>query len=263
MSLLISSEKLNKFLLEKRRDLLVIDTRSFEKYKQGHIPSAINIELMQYHWNDTTKKGISQFEYQMKKLISNIGVSNDNFVVFYDDVSGPSASRGIWLLHLFSHKNTAMLDGGFVQWKKENYKIEKITNAFPKTRFEFKNKTDVLADYKYIKNMIGKSKFTIIDSRSPEEYSGKIVRAKNGGHIKSAVNIDWRLNLSNNRLKNLEDLKRQYEKISKDFEIVTYCQGGYRASNTYVVLKMLGYKKVKMYLGSWSEWGNLNNVPIE
>ncbi|NOJ30468.1 MAG: sulfurtransferase [Nitrososphaeraceae archaeon] len=264
MSLLVSPEKLNKLLLQKKRNLLVIDTRPFDKYLNGHIPSAVNIELMQYHWNDTTKRGIMQFESQLKKLISNIGISNDDFVVFYDDISGSSASRGIWLLHFFSHNNTAILDGGFNQWKEKNYEIEEITNPFLKNEFNPQTNIGILADYKYIKDKILNSKdLILIDSRSPEEYSGKIVRAKNKGHIKSAINIDWTLNISKNKFKNLKELKRIYKNIPRNSEIITYCQGGYRAANTYVVLKMLGYKKVKMYLGSWSEWGNLDKVPIE
>lgn len=263
MSLLISSKTLNKFLLEKRNNLLVVDTRSFEKYRKGHVPSAVNIEFMQYHWHDTTKKGISQFEFQMKKLISNIGISNDDFVVFYDDVSGPSASRGIWLLHFFSHRNTAILDGGFRQWIREGYKIERTTNPFSKNKFKSKTKMDIIADYQYINDNIEKSDIVVIDSRSPDEYSGKFVRAKNKGHIKSSINIDWTLNLSDNKFKNLKELELLYKKIPLDSEIITYCHGGYRAANTYVVLKMLGYKKVKMYLGSWSEWGNLDDVPTE
>ncbi|HJR83924.1 MAG TPA: rhodanese-like domain-containing protein [Nitrososphaeraceae archaeon] len=83
-----------------------------------------------------------------------------------------------------------------------------------------------------------------------------------GGHIPSAVNINWDNNVKNGTFKNMEKLSKIYSRVSKNASVVTYCQGAYRAANTFVALKMLGHKNVRMYLGSWGEWGNNFDLPV-
>jgi thiosulfate/3-mercaptopyruvate sulfurtransferase len=253
------------------RNLLIVDARPFPSYAESHIPGAINIDLVQFHWIDTSKSGIIQFNRQSRLLLSNIGVTKDKFVVFYDDISGTSASRGVWLLQYFSHRKVAMLDGGFNKWKVEGYKTETKTNPFIHSNFKGEPNPKVLADFIHINSVVIKSKKKkknksfIIDTRSKDEYSGSTVRASRGGRIPTAINIDWNDNLDQRRgiFKSHEKLKQMYKKVSKDAEVITYCQGGYRAANTFVILKMLGYKNVRMYLGSWGEWGNRLDLPIE
>ena len=101
----------------------------------------------------------------------------------------------------------------------------------------------------------------ILDARTREEFRGLDVRAARRGHIPSAVNFDWQNNIENTIFKNEKRLLKIYSKIPKDRQIITYCQGGYRAANAFVALKIVGYKKVKMYLGSWGEWGNRLDLP--
>jgi len=103
----------------------------------------------------------------------------------------------------------------------------------------------------------------IVDARPREEYDGSEVRAARKGHIPSAINMDWTQNIKNSIFKSKGELSNIYSKIPKDAQIITYCQGGYRAASAFLALKMLGYKKVKMYLGSWGEWGNRLDLPAE
>ena len=251
----------------KDRNLLIVDTRPFSSYGESHIPSAVNIDLMQFHWIDTSKSGIVQFNRQSRLLLSNIGVSKDKFVVFYDDVSGMSAARGVWLLLYFSHKKVAMLDGGLNKWKAEGYDTETKTNAFVHSNFNGEPNPKVLADFAQINSAIKrKKKSFIIDARSKDEYDGSAIRAAHAGHIPTAINIDWNDNLDNGGggvFKSHDKLEQMYSNIPKDAKVIMYCQGGYRAANSFVVLKMLGYKNVRMYLGSWGEWGNRLDLPIE
>ena len=132
MNLLLSAKELHRISNDSNLagETVIVDTRPLGEYLDGHIPGAINIDLMQFHWIDTSRTGIRQFNRQMNILFSNLGLANTKFAVFYDNISGPSASRGVWLSHYFSQLNAFMVDGGLGEWKAEGLEIEKQTNAF-------------------------------------------------------------------------------------------------------------------------------------
>jgi thiosulfate/3-mercaptopyruvate sulfurtransferase len=262
LELLISSQDLYK-LIKKQDNTIVIDTRSFSEYKKGHVPGAVNIDLFQVHWFDTTKRGIKDFNRQSRLLLSNIGIGKDSNVVFYDDISGISAARGVWLLLYFSHKKVLMLDGGFEKWKRERYPIELKSNPLKNVRFIGKPNSKVIADANEVRRSLRNKNVKIVDARSKKEFNGSDVRASRRGHIPSAINIDWEDNIGNEIFKDKKNLSKIYSKIPKSSQVITYCQGGYRAANAFVALRLLGYKKVKMYLGSWGEWGNRPEFPVE
>ena len=259
---LISTEDLYYRVRNYGKQTIIVDTRSFSEYKSGHIPGAVNIDLFQLHWFDTSKRGIKDFNRQTRILLSNIGIQRESEVVFYDNVSGISAARGVWLLLYFSHKMVSMLDGGFECWKKEGYPIEIKSN--PLLHYDFKGKIDknIISTSEEVKKSLKNKKVVILDARSKEEFNGSDVRAARRGHIPSAVNMDWQNNIDDSIFKTTEKLSKIYSEIPKNSKIITYCQGGYRAANAFVVLKMLGYKNVKMYLGSWGEWGNRIDLPV-
>ena len=183
-------------------------------------------------------------------------------MIFYDNVSGISASRGVWMLLYFSHKEVCMLDGGFERWKKEGYRIEMKTNPLKYAEFKGRINDKVLATAKEIKALLNNKNVSIVDVRSSKEYNGSDARAVRRGHIPSAINIDWENNIENGVFKSKSKLSQIYSDVLKKSRIITYCQGGYRAANTFLALKLLGYDKVKMYLGSWGEWGNKLDLPV-
>jgi thiosulfate/3-mercaptopyruvate sulfurtransferase len=271
MNLVLRAKELNRKLFDSglSKQTIVVDTRPLDEYLNGHIPGAINIDLMQFHWMDTSRIGIRQFNRQMNILCSNLGLSDAKLCVFYDNISGPSASRGVWLSHYFSQFNASILDGGLGGWKEEGLEIEKETNAFSHSKQASSANSKVLADLKMVKSSTTQrqdNKPVLLDCRSEQEFDGRVVRALRKGHIPGAINIDWSHNIdreNSGKFKNFKDLAKTYSKISKNDEVITYCQGGYRAANTFIVLKMLGFEKVRMYLGSWGEWGNKPNLPVE
>jgi thiosulfate/3-mercaptopyruvate sulfurtransferase len=261
LSLLISAKDLNNAIQEKA-DNVIVDTRSFLEYKNGHVPRAVNIDLFQLHWFDTSKRGIKDFHRQTRLLLSNIGIKKNSLVVFYDNISGMYAARGVWLLLYFSHEKVCMLNGGFEKWKKEGYSIEVKSNPLKSSRFSGKPNSKILADAKEVKQSLENKNVIIVDARSREEYDGTEVRGARRGHIPNALNVDWAMNIGNDTFKSKHKLTKIYSKIPKTAQIITYCQGGYRAANAFLVMKMLGYKRVKMYLGSWGEWANRLDLPV-
>ena len=257
--MLISTSELKSILNDP--DIIIADTRSFKEYSEDHIPGSVHLDLFAFHWIDTTKEGIENFNSQARKLLSLLGVKSEKRIIFYDSVSGMLAARGVWMLMYFSHQNVSMLDGGIAKWKKENLTLETKPNNFKPSEFLGKVNPDIISGFEHIQDNLENLK--IIDARSIGEYDGSIVRAAQTGHIPNSINIDWNQNLSDDgTFKNDDELSKMYD-ISKDSEIVTYCQGAYRAANSFLVLKKLGFKNVRVYLGSWGEWGNNLDLPIE
>ena len=257
--MITSSHELESKL--KQPKLLVIDTRSFKEYSEGHVPGAVNLDLFAFHWIDTSKQGMENFNKQTEMIFSFVGVTSEKKVVFYDDVSGMLSARGVWMLEYFSHPDVSLLDGGIKKWKKEGKPIETKSNPFQPSKFSGKINENIISGYEYLLKNIHTLK--IIDARSEGEYNGTIIRASHIGHIPNSVNIDWNLNLNDDgTFKKDEELSKLYQ-IPKDSEIVTYCQGAYRAANSYLALKKLGFTNVRVYLGSWGEWGNKLDLPVE
>jgi len=257
--MIITTSELNSVLDDP--NVIIVDTRSFKEYSEGHIPGSVNLDLFAFHWIDTSKKGIENFNNQTKNLLSFLGVTSEKKVVFYDTISGMLSARGVWMLMYFSHQNVSMLDGGITKWKKENLPIQTKLNGFKPSTFSGKINPEIISGFEYIRDNLDNVK--IIDTRSTGEYDGTVIRAAQSGHIPNSINIDWNQNINEDgTLKNNNELSKMYD-YPKDSEIITYCQGAYRAANTFLVLKKLGFKNVRVYLGSWGEWGNKLELPIE
>ncbi|MHA7648201.1 sulfurtransferase [Nitrosopumilus sp. S4] len=257
--MLISTTELNSIIDDP--NVIIADTRSFKEYSEGHIPGAVNLDLFAFHWIDTSKQGIENFNNQSQHLLSFLGVTPEKKVIFYDNVSGMLAARGVWMLMYFSHENSSMLDGGITKWKKENLPLETKPNGFKPSNFSGKVNPEIITGFEHIRDNL--ENLRILDVRSPEEYNGSMIRAAQSGHIPNSENIDWNQNLTKDgTFKDNSELSKLYD-IPKDSEIVTYCQGAYRAANSFLALKKLGFKNVQVYLGSWGEWGNKLELPVE
>ncbi|MFQ5782681.1 MAG: sulfurtransferase [Nitrosopumilus sp.] len=257
--MLISTSELNSILNDP--NIIIADTRSFKEYSDGHIPRAVHLDLFSFHWIDTTKKGIENFNNQAQNILSILGVTPEKKIIFYDSVSGMLAARGVWMLMYFSHQNPFMLNGGITKWQKENLPLETKLNGFQPSDFSGKINSEIIVGFEEIRDNLENLK--IIDARSPGEYDGSLIRAAQSGHIPNSINIDWNQNISDDgTFKDDSELSKLYD-IPKDSAIVTYCQGAYRAANSFLALKKLGFENVRVYLGSWGEWGNNMQLPVE
>lgn len=255
----ISTNKLEKIIHDE--SVLILDARSYKDYSKGHIPGAVSLDLFSFHWADTSENGLVSFGEHMRKILSYAGVDENKKIIFYDNTSGMLAARGVWMCLYFSHPDVQMLDGGLSKWTGENLPTQTESTIYKPSSLTTPIDPSIIIGFEELNASIGK--VTIIDARSPDEFDGTTPRAARGGHIPTARNIDWNNNLDDSgKLKSDNELQSLYT-MDKDTPIVTYCQGAYRAANSYLSLKKIGFKNVKVYLGSWGEWGNNLNLPIE
>ena len=236
-------------------------------YHAGHIPGAVFIDRKAVWDKVNGMPGMLPSVETMVAELEKAGISNDSKVVIYDSNSGLWASRLFWALEFLGHRDVHILNGGWNKWVREKRAVQIASYVPPRGKFIPHIQSDFLATEDWILENLTNPDVQIIDTRSPREYAGEDVKAARGGHIPGAVNINWISNLKGDNSKTFapkEELAELYDsqKISKDKIIVTHCQTGVRGAHTYFVLKLLGYPKVRVYDGSWAEWGNDWKVPV-
>jgi thiosulfate/3-mercaptopyruvate sulfurtransferase len=247
-------------------DLCLIDARPAEQFAQGHIAGAVHWDLFGLSLVDTREQPLSAFLYMIQHLLEMRGVSETKEVVFYDEWSGMRAARGLWFMEFFGHPNARMLDGGTKAWQEAGLPLTTEAVAPKAAHFEVSERRDVLATVDDVLDALNKNDAAVLDTRSLGEYTGTHVRAARGGAIPGAIHIEWTDNLdSSGKFKSNVELETMYRRagITPDKKVISYCQGGYRAAHSYVALRLIGFPRVRNYIGSWKEWGDRTDLPIE
>jgi len=258
--------------LEKALDndgLLIVDLCKPEIYQQAHIPGAVHLEYKQIIASQAPAMGLLPDESQLSMTLSALGLTRNHHVVAYDDEGGGRAARFLWTLEALGHSAYSLLNGGLHAWSADQ---RPLTQEVPTTKnsnyaASIQN-PEVAADLDYIRSRLDDSSVVLLDCRTPAEYTGQKKRADRAGHIPGAINFDWvnAMDLQSAlRLKPDQELSKTLASlgVTPNKEIIVYCQTHHRSAHTYLVLKNLGFPKVKGYPGSWSQWGNRQDVPVE
>jgi thiosulfate/3-mercaptopyruvate sulfurtransferase len=244
-------------------------------YEVGHIPGAVKLD-----WHTELQDPIERDfvdKVGFEQLMRQKGISNDTTVVLYGDKNNWYATYTLWLFKLYGHRDVRVMDGGRLKWEQEGREWTREVKGYDAGTYIAKERDPAIRAFREdVFRQLDQHK-PLIDVRSPAEFKGELIHmldypqegAQRGGHIPSAKSIPWgtAANPQDGTFKPAAELRTIYAEqngIGSDQEVISYCRIGERSSHTWFVLTyLLGYPKVKNYDGSWTEWGNLVDVPIE
>ncbi len=243
-------------------------------YVVGHIPGAQQVDWFTTLQHPLRRDFLSKEQFE--QTCARLGISNDTIVVFYGDKSNWFACYALWLFQYYGHEKVRIMNGGRIKWELENRPLVKDVPVYPQAHYTAKAADKSLRAFRTDVFSHIEDQRPLVDVRSPKEFTGEMLHMANypqegatrGGHIPGAVSIPWStaVNEQDATFKTPEALKELYEGkgILPQDEIIAYCRIGERSSLTWFVLRyLLGYPRVRNYDGSWTEWGNLVDAPIE
>ena len=255
-------------LLEHLSDsnILIVDLCGDALYSSKHIPGAVHVSPQEIMRPEPPANAKQPTQEQLSALVSRLGITEDTHVVAYDDEGGGWAGRFLWTLDVIGHTKWSYLNGGAVAWINEGFPV---TDEIPDRQAIERTvniDTTPTSDVNDILRQLDNSNFVVWDARSHGEYTGEKVMAAKGGHIPGAIHCEWTSLMDQDRNLRLREDATEYLKglgLTPDKQIATHCQSHHRSGFTYLVAKLLGYPNITAYPGSWSEWGNLENTPVE
>ncbi len=245
---------------------VIVDTRPAESFAQGHIPGAVSLDLWGFSLIDTDEAPRAAFLWMIHHVLEQRGISASRPVIVYDDTTGMRAARVFWFLDYFGHPAARVLDGGFSAWLDAKLPVTRDAVAPKPVEWKAAPVVGRAASRHDVALRLESSDAVILDTRSDDEFHGRVARAKRGGTIPGSAHVDWARNLTEEgAFKPAAELRAMYEQagVAPGKEVITFCQGGYRAAHGYLALRLLGYDRVRNYLGSWKEWGDREELPIE
>jgi thiosulfate/3-mercaptopyruvate sulfurtransferase len=243
-------------------------------YEEGHIPGAVKL-----HWRDDLQDPVERDLVEQdafERLMGARGIGNDSTVVVYGDKNNWFAAYAYWYLKVYGHADVRILDGGRQKWIDEGRELTvEVPSPEPKSYSAQERDESIRARRDQVLQWIRENGRALVDVRSPQEYAGELLAppgyeqegASRGGHIPTAQSIPWAQAVRDDgTFKDAGELRELYggKGVTPDKEITAYCRIGERSAHTWFVLhELLGYEHVRNYDGSWTEWGNLVDVPIE
>jgi len=247
-------------------NILIVDLCNDVLYSKKHIPGAVHISSKELMSGSVPGPNKLPPKERLEAMVNSIGLTEDKHVVVYDDEGGGWAGRFIWTLDVIGHKNWSYLNGGLIAWHNEGFPT---TTDVPEPEAVERNITidrTPIIEAEEIMAQLDSGNLQIWDARTPEEYSGERGVAERNGHIPGAINCNWTNMMDfkrNQRI--LEDAKERLAAlgIHSDKPTITHCQSHHRSGFTYMLARILDFKDIKAYEGSWSEWGNRSDTPIE
>jgi thiosulfate/3-mercaptopyruvate sulfurtransferase len=260
------------------RGAIVWDVRDEKSFLEGHIPGAINIGDAGNTLRDPNKEDYIATD-KIQKIFNDAGLDINRDLIVYGARGNPYAYFGLYTINYFGGKQAQVYHDGFDGWKSAGLPIQKERQTSAPVSVTLVPQSQLVVSNAEMLKLAQSKSVQILDVRTPDEYSGKDIRAIRGGHIPNSVNIPFEDNWqdpataiklgkkqvadnSGMTLKSDADLKKLYANLDPDKETVVYCQSGVRAAETAVVLKNLGFKKVKVYDSAWLGWGNNLKAPV-
>ncbi len=266
LPLIIEADILEKSLTYD--NVLIVDLSKPDTYLKMHIPGAVHLDYPQIIAIDKPKMGLLPDDASLTRVFSSIGIGDDTHVIAYDDEGGGRAARLLWTLEAVGHSRYSLLNGGLHAWANEGHTLDNtVVTTEPKT-FTPRRSPDACAETSYIHEHLDDAGVCLFDVRSPDEFNGVKKLADRAGHIPGAIHMEWTDAMDkhrNLRLKSRDELTTMLSNlgITPDKEVIVYCQTHHRSAHTYIMLKSLGFEKIRGYPGSWSVWGNDPELPVE
>jgi thiosulfate/3-mercaptopyruvate sulfurtransferase len=247
-------------------DVSVVDTRPAELFSSGRIPGARHFDPYFVNCDDTDPAPLASFTRMWANMLGWRGVKPTDTIVFYGSFTDMCAARAFWFAEYLGHGDVHVLDGGIDAWVAAGLPVERESQPPAPAKFAFQPVPERVATYASVLKAIDEPDCLILDNRSPAEFTGEDNRAKHGGAVPSAVHCDWvhLYDHASGLMKPAAELRRIFEGLgaTPDKEITAYCNTGYRSAHAYLAMRLLGYPRVRNYVGSWQEWGNRDCLPI-
>ena len=260
----------------KNENTKIIDVRSPGQYQAEHVPGALNYPYTQFFITikgrsnpDVDIKGFMPPPHHISKELRKLGVKNSDTIIIYDHAMNVLSSRLLWTLAVYGHKDARMMDGSFALYKKEGRPVSTDVPVIAPSKYDFTGpiQSDLVMHLDTVLASVDDPSSQLIDVRSRAEFTGEWKKSARNGHVPNAIHFEWTNNVDQEGmfLPAAELLKRYASVgITGKADIVVMCQSGNRSSQSlFVLADLLGFDNVSNYDGSWSEYGNTTDAPIE